>query len=209
MKKPLLLTMVILVLLPCSLAAQGHRIGVGLGSTSGVHEQGGEETTLKGELLELPLYTYAARNGLLIGFRLMEFSLSGESTSGLQRTEINYKQTLLAASVGLEIPVTQKILIAPQIIKSYFGNSRFHYSIYNTNTSYSGYSYEYVTDTDTITGTADLSGWEIPVYYVGDYFLFGLKFSAFSNSAEIEWSNNVVSDISVSGALSIVLDARF
>lgn len=201
--------MILLLLIHGTALADGHRIGVGLGSASGEHKRYGESVDLKGELLELPLYTYAADSGLLVGFRLMEFSVSGEIENGLRHTDIAYKQTLLAASIGLEFSLTDKIVIAPQIVKSYFGNSRFHYATYDTDTFYSGYDYEYVTETGTIKGTAELSGWELPVYYAGEFFYFGLKYSTFSNSSEIEWPNGDTSDASIGGALSIVLDARF
>lgn len=210
MKKICLIMLIALTLVPCSLSAQGgHRIGVGLGSASGTHDQNGEKTDLKGENLELPLYSYVADSGLMIGFRLMEFSISGEIESGLQRTDISYKQTLLAASIGIEIPLGDSVMIAPQIIKSYFGNSRFHYSTYNTYTAYPDNYYEYVTDTGTIKGTAELSGWEIPVYYVGEYFLVGMKFSAYNDTTEVEWPAGSTSEVGITGALSFVLDARF
>jgi len=209
MKKRSLPLLLIMLLTAGGLAAQEHRIGIGLGSVSGQHEQYNEAVDLRGELLELPAYTYVAGGGLMIGFRLMEFSLNGSMTSGSQQTDITFRQTLLAASIGLEIPLAGKVALAPQIVKSYFGNSRFHYSIYNTYTSYPGYPYQYVAETDTIEGTADLSGWEIPVYYLGDFFFFGVKYSSYRNATEVAWTNGSLSEVTVSSAISIVLDASF
>jgi hypothetical protein len=209
MKKGCLLLLLILILAPGSIIAQGHRIGVALGSASGIHEQNGEQTTFKGEILELPLYTFVAKNGLLVGFRLMEFSINGKTKSGLQHTDMTLKQSLLGASLGLEIKIGNNVIIAPQIIKSYMGNSHFNYSTYDTYSVYPDHPYKYVIETDTVTGTADLSGWEIPVYWVGKYFYFGGKFCAYSSKTEIERPGVSVSEISITGALSLVMEARF
>ncbi len=208
MKKGCLLILFILILAPCSMAAKGHRIGVGLGTASGKHELSGQTTDLKGEILELPIYTYVADSGLMVGFRLMEFSVKGEISSATERTEIAFKQTLMAVALGFEFAFTDHIIIAPQIVKSYFGNSRFNYNTYQYY-SISDTSVEYVTDTDAIDGTADVSGWEIPLYYVGEFFYFGLKLSAYNNKSEIDWPAGSVSDVTITGATSIVLEARF
>jgi len=210
MKKGCYLILLILLLAPCTSAARGHRIGVGLGSASGSYEQSGEKIDLKGELLELPLYYYVANNGLMVGFRLMEFSVKGETISSLERTEFAFKQSLLGASLGVEIKIGNNVVIAPQIVKSYLGSNRFSYSTYTTYTGYlPDYPYEYVTDTDTITGSADLSGWEIPVYWVGKFFYFGVKLCAYTSKTEIKMPSGPVNELSITGAISMVLEARF
>ncbi len=210
MKKGCYLILLILLLAPCTSAAQGHRVGVGLGSASGSYEQSGEKINLKGEILELPLYSYVANNGLMVGFRLMEFSVKGETASGLDRTELVFKQSVLGASLGVEIKIGNNVVIAPQIVKSYMGNSRFSYSTYTTYAGYlPDYPYEYVSDTNTITSTADLSGWEIPIYWVGKFFYIGGKFCAYTSKTEIELPGGPVNELSITGAISMVLEARF
>ncbi len=201
--------LILMITIPFAVVAEGHRIGVGLGSASGTHEQSEVITKLKGELLEIPVYSYVANSGLIVGFRLMEFSVRGEETTSSTRLDLSYKQSLLAASLGYEFKIGKNWVIAPQIVKSYMGSSQFHYASYETNTSWTGYSYEYVTDTNTISGTAELSGWEVPVYWAGKYFLFGLKLCSYTNEAEIDWSSGALSEVAITGALSMVLEAQF
>jgi len=199
----------IMMLIPLTVVAEGQRIGVSLGSASGTHEQNSVITELKGELLEIPVYSYIANNGLMVGFRLMEFSVRGEEITGNNRLDLSYKQSLLAASLGFEFKIGDNWVIAPQIIKSYMGSSRFHYANYTTNTSWSNYPYEYVTDTNNITGTAELSGWEVPVYWAGKYFFVGLKLCSYLNTSEIDWYNGTLSEVAITGALAMVLEAQF
>ncbi len=209
MKKRCFLIIVIGLLVHSTLVAEGHRIGVSLGSVSGTHVQNGQIIDIKGELLEIPVYSYVANNGLLVGFRLMEFSVRGEALTGLNRLDLSYKQSLLAASLGFEFKIGDNWLIAPQIVKSYMGSSRFHYASYGTYIYNSTYSIEFVTATDTITGTAELSGWEVPVYWTGKYFLFGLKLCSYNNKSEIDWHNGSISEVNISSALAMVLEAQF
>ena len=209
MKKACFLLILIFILIPLAVIAEGHRIGVSLGSASGTHEQNGLSTKLKGELLEIPVYSYIANSGLMVGFRLMEFSMKGEETTALSRLDLAYKQSLLAASLGFEIKIGDNWVVAPQIVKSYMGSSRFHYANYATYTAWSSYPYEYVTDTNTISGTAELSGWEVPVYWAGQYFLFGLKLCSYSNKSDIDWPDGTLSEVAITGALAMVLEAQF
>ncbi|MBT4267537.1 MAG: hypothetical protein HN580_01800 [Deltaproteobacteria bacterium] len=209
MKRGGFLIILIVMLIPCTTLAEGHRVGVGLGSTSGTHEQNDEIIDLKGELLEIPVYSYVANNGLLVGFRLMEFSVRGEKISGLNRLDLSYKQSLLAASLGFEFKIGDNWVITPQIVKSYLGSSRFHYANYTTDTGWTDYPYEYVSDTNTISGTAELSGWEVPVYWAGKYFLFGLKLCSYNSKSEIDWPDGSISEVTITGALAMVLEAQF
>jgi len=139
----------------------------------------------------------------------MEFSVSGEESSGLNRVTLSYQQSMLAVFLGFEFKIGESLVIAPQIIKSYMGSSRLQYASYTTDTGYIDYPYEYVTDTDIIGGRAELSGWELPIYWVGQYFYVGLKFSAYNNKTEIMFSNGYVGEVSITGALSMVLEAKF
>lgn len=184
-------------------------MGVGLGSTSGVYEMDSRIVDLKGELLELPVYSYVTDDGLQVGFRLMEFSIRGEEIAGINRQELSYQQSLLAVSLGFEIKIGDSLVIAPQFIKSYMGSSRFHYADYTTYAGYDDYPNEHVVATNAISGTADLSGWEVPVYWAGEYFYFGIKLSSYKNQAEINWPDGTISEITIGGALSMVLEANF
>jgi hypothetical protein len=203
------LLILILMLIPLTAVAEGHRMGVSLGSTSGTHEQNSVITKLKGELLEIPVYSYVSNNGLMVGFRLMEISIQGEEATALNRLDLAYKQSLLAASLGFEFRIGNNWVIAPQIVKSYMGSSRFHYANYAVHTYNSDYSLEYVTDTNTISGTVELSGWEIPVYWAGKYFYFGLKLCSYTDESEIDWHNGTLSEVDITGALAMVLEAQF
>ncbi|MFH2131375.1 MAG: hypothetical protein ABIK68_13450 [bacterium] len=209
MKRGSILITLIVLLIPSLAIAEGHRIGVGLGTTSGTFERYGQAVDLKGELLELPVYTYVSANGLMVGFRLMEFTVRGKETAGLNRMDFAYKQSLLAASLGIEIKIGDNFAITPQIVKSYLGSSRFHTSTHTTYTAYTSYPYEYVTATDTISGAAELSGWEVPVYWVGEYFLVGLKLASYTNRTKIDWPTGSGSEVVLTGALSLLLETRF
>ncbi len=70
--------------------AQDHRIGVSLGSASGKYETSSQEIDLSGEVLELPLYSYTARSGLVIGFRLMEFAVRATEKTGPTTFYLSY-----------------------------------------------------------------------------------------------------------------------
>ena len=178
---------------------------MGFGNASGTYTVSTTEIDLKGEMVELPVYLYVSKVGFTAGVKLMEFAIRGSLKNGDTTTNVSYTQSLLALTVGWFFQVTDRISIAPQIVRSYTGNSRFHYSTYFDD-SYSG---EYVTGTDTIQQNAVLSGYEIPVYYTGDVFLLGVKLCGYSSGADINTTSGTTGTIDVNGGLALVMEAYF
>lgn len=204
MKKTLII-IVVLLFLPAFVLAQEHWFGVGIGSVSGSYLVGNTETELSGEMVELPVYTYSSKVGLTAGVKVMEFSVQGSKETNADNTNFSYTQSLLALTLGWNFQVGDKISIAPQMVGSYMGSSRFHYSSYIKSIIYG----DYVTGTDTLKQSARLSGYEIPIYYAGKVFILGIKLCAYNSGSEIELPTGVVGEIAINGGLVFVMEAGF
>ncbi len=89
------------------------------------------------------------------------------------------------------------------------GSSRFAYRSYIIQNSGTTNEYAYSTASDIITTNAELSGFELPLYFVTKDFLFGLKLCAYSNKTTIIWSSTTTSEVKVTGGLQFVLETEF
>jgi len=200
------LTLLIFTLLfPAILMAQEHRIGIGIGGTSGTYTVLTTEIDLTGEMVELPVYIYASKVGFIAGAKVMEFTVTGRLKSGSFTSNVFYTQSLLALTLGWNFEVADKLSIAPQWVKSYMGNSRVHFSTYQTDPFYG----EYVVASDSFTQNAALTGYEIPIYYTGKTLLIGLKLCAYESGAEIEFATGTTAEIDINGGLAFIMEASF
>lgn len=208
MKPRVTYILLMMLTLPGLSFAQMHRIGIGLGTTAGIYQEDNMEIDLAGELVELPIYNYISDLGFTVGLKLMEFSTRGTFENTISKKQVSYHQSLLAIMAGFEIQLGDNFAVAPKAVKSYLGNSRFQYSDYAYFTS-NNIKTEYVTGTKSISGKAELSGFEVPLYYKGEYYYIGLKFGTYANNTQIQLSSNIVSEVKIISGLQFILEAIF
>lgn len=204
-----IVTLAILLIISSSVYAQRHRIGIGLGSSSGVYRVNNQEVNLTGELLELPVYVYSSKLGFAAGFRILEFSVKGNRKTTLTELKLSYMQTVLAMTLGYEFKIGNLLVFSPQLIRSYLGHSRLSYSTYSMNTYYTSRNKKVVLETDSITGDASLSGYELPLYFVTDNYFLGLKLCAYSSKGKLIQSNGSKVEIETYGGLQFLVEAKF
>jgi hypothetical protein len=200
------ISILLILCLPGMLMGQGHRLGVGLGSASAVFTVSTAAMALSGELTELPVYSYAADNGLTIGLRLMEFSVRGSEITDDETLNLSYRQSLLAASLGYEFRLSPNFHLSPQFVQSYMGNGHLTYSRYRTY-PYGSQPYRYVVDTGSLTASTSLSGFELPFYWVTDHFFFGFKLCSYIGKTPFTLDDNDT-EVAITGALQFLLEAK-
>lgn len=204
-----ILIITVLIILSQSAYAQEHRIGIGLGSSSGVYRSNNQETDLTGELLELPSYVYSSKIGFAVGFKILEFSVKGKQETPLLKTKLAYSQTILAMTLGYEFKIGDSLIFSPQLIRSYMGSSKLDYSTYSVNTYYTSEGKDVVLSANSITGDADLSGYELPIYFVTKNYFWGIKLCWYKSEDKLILADNSEVEIDTYGGLQFLVETKF